>query len=64
MEDDRENISFEITQIKTQLQKGESSKFMKSSFNAIKGITSGIVSSVAADQITEVLNQTLPTINF
>ncbi|UWX60383.1 hypothetical protein N0B40_18530 [Chryseobacterium oranimense] len=64
LEVDREDIAFEIAQIKTQLQKGESSKFIKSSFNAIKGIASGIVSNVAADQITEVLNQTLPTINF
>lgn len=61
---DREDIAFEITQIKMQLQKEGSSKRIKSSFNAIKGIASGIVSSVAADQITEAINQTLPTISF
>lgn len=60
MEVDRDDIAFEISKIKLQLEKGESPKLIKSAFNAIKGIAS----SVAADQITEVINQSLPNISF
>lgn len=60
VEVDRDDIAFEISKIKLQLEKGESPKLIKSAFNAIKGIAS----SVAADQITEVINQSLPNISF
>lgn len=60
VEVDRDDIAFEISKIRIQLEKGESPKLIKSAFNAIKGIAS----SVAADQISEVLNQSLPKISF
>lgn len=60
VEVDQDDIAFEISKIRMQLEKGESPKLIKSAFNAIKGIAS----SVAADQITEVLNRTLPNISF
>ncbi|WP_241331344.1 AbiTii domain-containing protein [Chryseobacterium arthrosphaerae] len=60
VEIDRDDIAFEISKIKLEVEKGGSPKLIKSAFNAIKGIAS----SVAADQITEVLNQSLPNISF
>lgn len=60
VEVDRDDIAFEISKIRMQLENGESPKLIKSAFNAIKGIAS----SVAADQITQVLNQSLPNISF
>ncbi|WP_313101558.1 hypothetical protein [Epilithonimonas sp.] len=60
VETDREDIAFEISKIKLGLQKDESPKLIKSAFNAIKGIAS----SIAANEITEVINNSLPNINF
>lgn len=60
VETDREDIAFEISKIKLGLQKDESPKFIKSAFNAIKGIAS----SIAANEITEVINNSLQNINF
>lgn len=60
VETDREDIAFEISKIKLGLQRDESPKFIKSAFNAIKGIAS----SIAANEITEVINNSLQNINF
>lgn len=60
VEIDRDDIAFEISKIKLSLEKEESPKIIKSAFNAIKGIAS----AVAANEITELLNQNLPNINF
>ena len=60
VEIDRDDIAFEISKIKLSLEKEESPKIIKSAFNAIKGIAN----AVAANEITELLNQNLPNINF
>lgn len=60
IEIDREDIAFEISKIKLALDKGESTKLIKSAFNAIKGVAS----NVAANGITDLLNNTLPNIKF
>ncbi|WP_297986677.1 hypothetical protein [uncultured Chryseobacterium sp.] len=60
VETEREDIAFEISKIKLGLQRDESPKFIKSAFNAIKGIAS----SIAANEITEVINNSLQNINF
>jgi hypothetical protein len=60
IEIDRDDIAFEISNIKLALEKEESPKIIKSAFNAIKGIAS----AVGANEITELLNQNLPNINF
>lgn len=57
---DREDIAFEITNIKLELENGKSPKVIKSAFNAIKGIAS----SIAANEITEVINHGFQSINF
>lgn len=64
LDDERDEIAFEINKIKLALEKKESPKIIKSAFNAIKGITVGIVENVAANEITELLNNTLPNIIF
>lgn len=60
VETDRDDIAYEISKIKLALEKEESPKIIKSAFNAIKGIAN----AVAANEITELLNQNLPNINF
>ena len=64
VEIDRDDIAFEISKIKIALEKEDSPKFIKSAFNAIKGITASIAGNVAANEITEVINHSLPNINF
>ena len=61
---DRNDIAFEIAKIKISLENNEKPSVIKSAFNAIKGITSGVVENVAANEITELLNHNLPSINF
>lgn len=60
IEEDREDIAFEIANIKLALEKEESPQLIKSAFNAIKGIAS----NVAANGITDLLNNSLPDIKF
>lgn len=64
LDEERDEIAFEISKIKLALEKKESPKIIKSAFNAIKGITIGIVENVAANKITDLLNNTLPNITF
>ena len=64
VEIDRDDIAFEISKIKIALEKEDSPKLIKSAFNAIKGITASIAGNVAANEITEVINHSLPNINF
>ncbi|MFN3021347.1 hypothetical protein ACK1KB_10215 [Chryseobacterium sp. TY3] len=64
LDEERDEIAFEISKIKLALEKKESPKIIKSAFNAIKGITIGIVENVAANKITDLLNNTLPNIIF
>ena len=60
IEVDRDDIAFEISKIKLELQKEESPQLIKSAFNAIKGIAS----NVAANEISDVINQGFQNINF
>lgn len=60
IEVDRDDIAFEITNIKLELERGRSPKVIKSALNAIKGIAS----SVAANEVTDIINQGLQSINF
>ena len=61
---DRDDIAYEVAKIRLSLENNEKPSVIKSAFNAIKGITSGIVENVAATEITELINHTLPNINF
>lgn len=60
LDDERDDIAFEICKIKLALEKKESPKIIKSAFNAIKGIVTNVVST----EITDLLTTELPKINF
>lgn len=61
---DRDDIAYEISKIKLCLDNNEKPSLIKSAFNSIKGITSGIFENIAANEITDLLNNTLPNIKF
>lgn len=60
LDEERDEIAFEICKIKLALEKKESPKIIKSAFNAIKGIVTNVVST----EITDLLTTELPKINF
>ncbi|MFV0172285.1 hypothetical protein OBK12_11410 [Empedobacter falsenii] len=60
LDEERDDIAFEISKIKLALEKKESPKIIKSAFNAIKGIVTNVVST----EITDLLTTELPKINF
>lgn len=64
VDEDRDDIAYEVAKIKLSLEKDDNPSVIKSAFNAIKGITSSIAGNLAANKITDIINNTLPFINF